>query len=123
MANNALSLDKIYDKPIVVSGSQATVNILLPAQPSTGYQWFLSNYDKNLVRVQSYRHLAGDTKKVGSVGTDEFKVVVHNRFKNAPQKQTLTFEYMRPWDPSDQPLTKTITILSMPENHQSKTLD
>lgn len=120
MANNTFNLDKVDEKPIVVSGNQATINILLPAQPSTGYQWFLSDYDPNLIRIQSYRHLTGDTKKAGSVGTDEFKVVVHNRFKNVPQKQTLTFEYMRPWDPSDAPLSKTVTILSMPENYKSK---
>lgn len=120
MANNALDLDKVYNKPIVISGNQATVNILLPAQPSTGYQWFLSEYDDKSLRVQSYRHIPNDSKRVGSIGQDEFKVVVHNRFKNAPQKQTLTFEYIRPWSPDENPLTKTVTILSMPEGYQAK---
>ncbi|MCF6766095.1 protease inhibitor I42 family protein [Thiotrichales bacterium 19S3-7] len=103
------------DKPIVVDDNQWTVTIRLPANATTGYQWYLKSYNNTLIRPKSYRYVlnnAKDTKRVGQGGSAEFKLTVSKRFKTVPQITQLTFIYARAWDLSDQSTTEVITLLS-----------
>ncbi len=97
--------------PIVLSGNRATVTIDLPAKPASGYQWFLSEYHPSFIRVTRYKHYS-DGKENCQPACDEFKLVVNQRFKNAPQKQTIRFTYLKPWAPDEGPIQRSITILS-----------
>ncbi|MCF6776126.1 protease inhibitor I42 family protein [Thiotrichales bacterium 19X7-9] len=103
------------NKPIVVGDDQWTINVKLPANSTTGYQWYLKSYNSTLVRPKSYRYVlnnAKDTKLVGQGGSAEFKLTISKRFKTVPQMTQLTFIYARPWDLSDQSSTQVITLLS-----------
>ena len=102
------------EKPMVVSGKKTTINIKLPANATTGYQWYLTQYDEDLIRPKSYEYKISDQKKklVGAGGVAVFKMQVSKRFKSVPQMQTIRFSYARPWNLSDAPQTKVITILS-----------
>ncbi len=102
------------DKPMVVSGKKTTINIKLPANATTGYQWYLTQYDEGLIRPKSYEYKVSESKKklVGAGGVAVFKMQVSKRFKSVPQMQTISFSYARPWDLSDIARTKVITILS-----------
>lgn len=101
------------DKPIVISGKQQTFNIELKANATTGYQWYLKDYNEKLIRPVSYQYeTAKDSKMVGQGGTAEFKFKTYKQFKSMPQMTQLTFIYARPWDINDSATTKTVTVLS-----------
>ena len=110
-----VSDEQQQDKPMVVSGKKSTINIKLPANATTGYQWYLTQYDSGLIRPKSYEYKVSDDKKkrVGAGGVAVFKMQVSKRFKSVPQMQTVRFSYARPWNLSDVARRKVITILSI----------
>ncbi|MCF6767767.1 protease inhibitor I42 family protein [Thiotrichales bacterium 19S11-10] len=101
------------NKPIVVNNKEWTVTIELPANATTGYQWYLKSYDPDLIRPKSYRYSTNnDSKKIGQGGIAEFKLTVSKRFKSVPQLTEVSFIYVKPWNLEEQTKEKTITLLS-----------
>ena len=102
------------DKPIMVSGKKSTVSIRLPANSTTGYQWYLTDYDAHLIKPKKYEYKVNSHKKgmVGVGGMAVFKMQVTKHFEVVPQMQKVTFTYARPWDLKEAGKTQTITILS-----------
>jgi len=93
---------------------QQTLDISLPANATTGYQWFVENYDHQLLSLQNYRYTQNQAArgKVGVGGTAVFTFTVDPRFYDAPQVTTVTFVYQQPWSPGQNTSTATITVSS-----------
>ena len=83
---------------ITLAAGQKSVMVSLPANATTGYQWFAKSYDHALLHLQSYQynpHPSGG--KVGVGGTAMFTFAVDPGFYTAPQSTDLVFVYKQPW--------------------------
>jgi inhibitor of cysteine peptidase len=100
-------------KPILLtqkSGSSFTIE--MPANPTTGYMWFLADNIPAFVHVQSHRYQAPVNKKmIGAAGVDIWTFNVDKEAFKVPQMTTIHFVYTRPWDMTDERKV-TFTVLS-----------
>ncbi len=97
---------------IQLTSQQQTVQITLPANATTGYQWYVQNYDRNLLSTQSYRYGAPTSTALGAGSNATFVFNIDPRFYDAPQITTLTFIYQQPWNPGKNTTSATVTISS-----------
>lgn len=70
--------------------------IRLAANPTTGYQWVLKNFDKQIIKPLGQTYLAPDTKLIGAGGQSQFAFKLLGT--SFPEKTTLTFQYARSWE-------------------------
>lgn len=101
--NHAYAADaaRIYDQEnvaITVTSAQSEFVIKLKANPSTGYTWVLSNYDKALVTPLTHRYEAAQTKLIGAPGFDLWTFRAKPAAFTAGQKSKINFDYVRPWE-------------------------
>lgn len=101
------------DKPITIAPNQSTLELNLTANPTTGYNWYLSKYADRFFKLESYKYLPANTKLVGAPGKAVFTFKVKPSFHHAPFITHMVFKYMRPWE-SGSGAKKTLTILSIP---------
>lgn len=87
------------NRPIVVYASSPTFSIRLAANVSTGYQWFLMDYNPRLVKLIGQQYLTGQTKLTGTPGTSVFKFQLEPVAFKSPQTTRITLEYRRSWEP------------------------
>lgn len=80
-----------------VQANENQFQIILPSNPSTGYQWVLSQYDKDLLTLISSNYTANKTNLIGSGGIMSFKFKLINGVKR-PSNTLLSFQYSRPWE-------------------------
>lgn len=74
-------------------------SIYLPSNPTTGYQWFVSDTHAPWLRVVSGRDL--EPKASGAVGAPGMYVIDFNALPAgfvAPSITTVELVYMRPWE-------------------------
>lgn len=102
--------DNSINQNIRLTDQQQTVEVTLPANATTGYQWFVQSYNHDLLSLQNYRYSAPTTKLVGSGGNAIFTFSVDPRFYDAPQVTTVSFVYEQPWNPGQNTNTATVTI-------------
>lgn len=85
---------------IQVKENAPTFTIQLPANPSTGYQWFLMHYNPRLVKPLSHNYTPASTGLVGSAGSSQWQFSAQPTAFTVPQSSKLRFEYRRPWEKS-----------------------
>lgn len=81
-----------------VDASNPQFDVTLPANPTTGYQWAVTQYDKTLFQMTGSQYFAPQTKRMGAGGQMIFTFRL-NKGKNYPQKTNLLFTYARSWEP------------------------
>jgi predicted secreted protein len=89
------------NKIIVVKPSAPVVNVRLQANPSTGYQWVLIQYDHALMEPPTSRFLPQHRGMVGVPGAPGYTVWQFKFKKIAfaiPRKTQVILEYKRPWE-------------------------
>ncbi len=106
-------------KNIQLSNSQQTVEVSLPANATTGYQWFVQSYNHDLLNLQNYRYSKSSSNAIGSGGTATFSFSVDPRFYDAPQTTSVTFLYQQPWNAGKNTTETTVTISSTATNNDS----
>lgn len=104
------------NQSIQVADNQSTVQITLPANVTTGYQWYVENYDHALLSLQSYQYARGDSQQLGSSGNAVFVFNIDPGFYDAPQITNLTFIYQRPWSPGQNTSTAVISLSTTVED-------
>ena len=88
---------------ITLAVGQKSVQVSLPANATTGYQWFAKDYNQALLHLKSYQYDAHPAAgKVGVGGTAIFTFVVDPKFYIAPQTTDVVFVYKQPWSPDMQ---------------------
>ena len=85
-------------KPIVVKRSNTVFTIVLSSNPTTGYSWFLKNYDADLIKPLSRKYYPPQTKLIGAGGYEKWVFAVKEKGFIVPQTTNITLIYTRPWE-------------------------
>lgn len=103
----------------ILTKSNPVLTFQLPSNPTTGYSWFLTSYDKNLltlVRHQYFPVSAGKNHTKPLLGAGGYEVWQFKATKNALKAPQITYVkliYARPWE---------IKAYSLPKNLKSTTI-
>ena len=91
---------KITDpnKPIMVNKSNPIITITVQSNRTTGFMWFLTNYDSELIQPMAHKYVAKKTKLVGAGGYEIWTFKVKKTGFVAPQISNITLQYNRPWE-------------------------
>ena len=104
---------------ITLKADQLRVQVMLPANATTGYQWFAKDYNHDLLHLQKYQynpHPAGG--KVGVGGMAVFTFTVDEDFYKAPQTTDVVFVYKQPWSSGMEGAKVTeVMISSVPDSN------
>jgi inhibitor of cysteine peptidase len=91
------------DKPnIIVTKDNSTFIIHLNSNPSTGYRWFLREYNSMLISPIKHAYEVPNTKLIGAPGYDVWTFSVKPAGFTVPQMTQIRFIYMRPWETENQ---------------------
>jgi inhibitor of cysteine peptidase len=80
-----------------VSCQVSHFTIALPANPTTGYQWKIKQYDKNLFSLQQSKYINPKANLMGAGGVMQFTFAL-KKCANCPEKSPIIFTYLRAWD-------------------------
>lgn len=89
-ANDVISMD--------VNMNQSNFVVTLPANPTTGYQWSVVQFDKNLLALNSSKYEGLKTAMVGAGGEMHFTFALQ-KGKTYPDFTEIQFKYARSWEP------------------------
>lgn len=101
------------NKPVAISPEQNILTINIQANPSTGYNWYLSQFNNQFFTLSSYQFTPGKTKMPGSPGTATFNFTINPSFHTGPYLSEIDFTYLRPWDMSSA-VHQALWVLSIP---------
>ena len=90
---------------IHVDRSSQQFAVTLPANPTTGYQWTVTNYDKKILMMTGSKFLAPRTRLMGAGGQMTF-TFARVKGKSYPKSTQLSFTYARSWEPKSATLKK-----------------
>lgn len=84
---------------IDVDPGQSRFLVVLPANPSTGYQWSIKGYDHDIINMIHSEYRAGNQQLIGAPGRMfyTFEIV---KGADLPATTVISFEYGRPWEQS-----------------------
>lgn len=86
---------------LLITKGHDTFTLRLKSNPTTGYSWFLREYDNNLITPVRHSFEASDQKLMGS---PSYEVWVFKMKPNAfvvPHQTMMRFVYSRPWQGND----------------------
>lgn len=101
------------DKNILVEASNPTFVIKLKSNPSTGYAWFIREYDSNLLEIVGHEYQPANKKLIGASGSDFWTFKVKADAFKFPQQTTVSLVYARPWAASKEAEKLKFTISIM----------
>lgn len=86
------------DKPNIAVDAQHTEFVIkLKSNPTTGYSWFLREYNHNLISPEKHSYQASNTKLIGASGYELWTFRVKPTAFVVPHQMVLRFVYARPW--------------------------
>ena len=86
---------------ISVTKSQAQFTIKLKSNPTTGYSWFLRDYNSKLIAPLNHHFEVPQSKMIGAPGIEVWTFRVKPDAFVVPHQMRIRFMYARPWDKSD----------------------
>lgn len=92
------------DKAIIIDTQQSTATIVMAANPTTGYSWYLKTYDASLIEPVSAVFTPPEKMLPGKGGMMTWTFKKAANAPSVPVTTTLTFVYARSWEtatPSD----------------------
>lgn len=98
------TVDNVYteDKSsVTVNASQPVFMIKLKSNPTTGYTWFLREYDTSLIMPVKHSYQAPQTNSMGASGYELWTFRVKPAGFVVPQQTIMRMVYARPWQGSD----------------------
>jgi inhibitor of cysteine peptidase len=104
------------DLTMNANSSQSSFVVQLAANPTTGFQWQVVNYDKKLFSLISSHYQKAQTNLIGSGGQMQFTFTL-NKGKSYPEKTKMLFKYARSWEPETSTLQKvTVNFVKTPNS-------
>jgi inhibitor of cysteine peptidase len=96
---------------IIVYANEPEFIYQLKSNPTTGYSWFIHNYDTDLIELVSHQFQRPDSKLMGAPGFERWIFRLKPAAFNVSQQLTIRLVYMRPWESnaSGTPLVIQIT--------------
>ena len=85
------------NKAIQVRRSSPIIFLKLRSNPTTGYSWFLVQYDHHLIRPMVRKYVPAMSELVGASGYDVWEFSVKPDAFVVPQMTQVTLRYLRPW--------------------------
>jgi inhibitor of cysteine peptidase len=118
---SSVSLSAFADQTVRIPDSQSVFTLQLKANATTGYQWFLEDYNPTYFTFLGYQYIAPNhtstdpnaPKLVGAPGLAQFKFQVNPSFHQGPLTSTIHLVYGQPWNMTATTGT-TITLISEP---------
>ncbi|WP_454783106.1 protease inhibitor I42 family protein [Legionella sp. WA2022007384] len=89
-ANNNSSMNVNVNAPSFV--------VTLPANPTTGFQWSIVRFDKNLLTLRSSSYERPKTNLIGAGGQMHF-TFARQKGKSYPDSTVIVLKYARSWEP------------------------
>jgi inhibitor of cysteine peptidase len=90
------------DKPnVAVSPEQPIFIIQLKSNPTTGFSWFLREYDNHLIMPVKHSFQPPTKNLMGAPGFEFWTFRVMPAGFTVPQQTTIRMVYARPWQGSD----------------------
>jgi predicted secreted protein len=105
------------DQPIIVRSSHPEFEIRLPSNPgSTGYIWFLKQYNQDIIEPVAMTYHKANSELIGASGVSAWKFKVNSRAFAVPQSMTVSFIQQRQGQVG---LTRkaNFSIMTFPEKH------
>jgi inhibitor of cysteine peptidase len=96
--DNVYSEDKLN---ITVTADQPKFVIKLKSNPTTGYSWFLREYDTSLISPVKHLFQQPEQKLIGAPGYELWTFRVKLKGFTVPQQTTIRMIYARPWQGAD----------------------
>jgi predicted secreted protein len=81
----------------MVSKKEPQFIIKLQSNPSTGYSWFLQDYNQSIVQPLKHTYESGDKTLMGAGGVEIWTFKIKPEGLIVPQQTSLHFLYARPW--------------------------
>jgi inhibitor of cysteine peptidase len=97
-ANGIYTEDK---QNILVTTNQPVFTIKLKSNPTTGFSWFLREYDNSLITPVKHSYQAPTQQLVGAAGFELWTFKVKPAGFVVPQQTTIRLIYARPWQSAD----------------------
>lgn len=90
------------EKPIVnLTAKNPTFIIKLKSNPTTGYSWFLRDYNISIIDPIGHKYQSPDKKLIGAPGYELWTFRAKPAAFKVPQQTLIRFVYARPWESSD----------------------
>jgi len=107
---------------ILVTSSQPGFIYKLKSNPTTGYSWFLREYDPRFITPVNHRFEKGEGNLMGAPGFEYFTFRVKAVAFDVPHQTIIRFTYVRPWQSDDNgaQLLLRVTTISDKDNNSSK---
>jgi predicted secreted protein len=86
---------------IAISVSHPEFTIKLKSNPTTGYSWFLREYDSHLIAPVTHSFVKPTQKLMGAPGYEIWTFRVKAAGFSIPQQTAIRFVYARPWQSDD----------------------
>ena len=86
---------------IIVTNNQTSFTLKLRSNPTTGYSWFLRNYDTNLLVPIKHEFQKPSKKLMGAPGYELWVFQIKKNAFIVPQQTTVRMVYTRPWQAQD----------------------
>jgi inhibitor of cysteine peptidase len=85
-----------------VTAAQPTFILNLKSNPTTGFSWFLRDYNANLIEAVKHEFAANPDKKLmGAPGYESWTFKVKPAAFKVPQQTIIRLVYARPWEPAE----------------------
>ena len=97
---------------IIVSSEKPEFTLKLKSNPTTGYSWFLREYDSQIITPIKHNYEASTSQLIGASGFEYWTFRVNPTGFIVPQQTTMRMVYARPWqsnDPSTQLVFRVVT--------------
>ena len=90
------------EKPgIQVVPHQPVFTVKLKSNPTTGYSWFLREYDPNLMSPVKHSYVPPEKQMIGAGGYELWTFKIKPAGFLVPQQTVLRMIYSRPWQGND----------------------
>lgn len=86
---------------IMVTADEPQFTIKLKSNPTTGYSWFLREYDTALIEPVGHRYEAPTNQLIGASGFEIWTFKVKPIALTVPHQTSLRMVYARPWTKTD----------------------
>ena len=86
---------------IVIAATQPVFILKLKSNPTTGYSWFLREYDASLISPLKHSFQAPDKKLIGASGFELWTFKLKPQAFVVPHQTMVRMVYMRPWQGTD----------------------
>lgn len=89
--------------------------VRLKSNPTTGFSWFLSGYNAQLLKPVKQSYLAATDKKlIGAAGYETWVFEVKPDAFIVPQQTEIHFVYARPWSVTEQANQLVFKVSTLP---------